>query len=423
MIKYINKSVCQIPRSEDEQMRKYAWIYILVTLIVLVWAIRYFMNKPVQTEIANAIDYEDVIKASGIIVRDETLYKTETGGSLQSEVFDETRVSRGKKIATVYTDGIDSNLKSELDSINEKIEKLESATSQTQVFANDLASVEAGIKSGIDELVSASVSSDMSSLSVIEQEISSLMSTQRRVSGADTPRQNALNDLYTQKSETEGKINSAKKDIYASSAGVYIAGVDGCEQYMTPGAVINMSVEEFNSLNIPKRSEVKEHYDAGEYVCKTVDNGKWYVCATVDQKDISEFEKGDRVYIRMPELASDEVDGEIENISEESGGKVLVTLSSGHYIKGVYSERCAEIEIILSRYSGLKVPISAVRVEGEDTGVFVNTDGVARFRKIDILYKDDKMAIADISSESGYLKMYDPVIVNGKDIEQGKIIN
>ena len=82
-----------------------------------------------------------------------------------------------------------------------------------------------------------------------------------------------------------------------------------------------------------------------------------------------------------------------------------------------------EVEIIKGNYEGLKVPASALRVIEEDTGVFVNTDGVARFRKVDVLYRDDEMAIVDKSEETGYLKIYDPVIVEGKDIEPGKLIN
>lgn len=100
-----------------------------------------------------------------------------------------------------------------------------------------------------------------------------------------------------------------------------------------------------------------------------------------------------------------------------------MVLSSRNYIKGVYSERSVKTEIIKGNYDGLKIPISALRVIEEDTGVFVNTDGVARFRKVELLYKDEQMAIVDKSSETGYLKLYDPVIVYGKDIEQGKIVN
>ncbi len=412
-------------------MRKYAWIYILIAVVAVVWGVRFFLNQPTETETAYPVSYEDTVKASGVLVRNETVYKADTGGSLQSEVSDEARVAKGKKIATVYTDGIDSNLKVELDNVNEKIEKLESATAQSEVFGSDLVTIETRVKASIDELVEASVSHDLSELPVIRQELEKLISTQQEVSGAESPRQSALDDLYAQREQIEGSINSAKRDIYSSAAGVYIVGVDGCEAILTPEAVMTMGVDEFSGLSIPKRYTVKEHYNAGEDACKTVDNGIWYLAATmtadtaaaIEEAEANQAKRGSSLHIRIPELDAKEVPVAVETVSEESNGNVLVVFSSRNYIKGIYGERSVEVEIIKGNYEGLKVPASALRVVEEETGVFVNTDGVARFRKVDVLYRDDTMAIVDKSEESGYLKIYDPVIVEGKDIEQGKLIN
>lgn len=404
-------------------MRKYAWIYIVITLVVAIWGIRYFTNKPIETKVVNAVDFENSVSVSGVIVRNETAYKTENGGSLQPQVFDETRVSKGMKIASVYTDGIDSSLKAEIDSINEKIAKLESSTSQAQVFSNDIASIESRIKANISELVDMSISYDMSSLDVVSSELSSLVGTQKKVSGSGNARQTALNDLYASKRETENRINSARKDIYASRAGVFVSGVDGCEQTLTPEYIMSIGVDEFSSLNIAKRNAAKDHYDAGEYVCKVVDNGKWYAAAVVNSEKLADSEVGDSIKIRLPELSVDTVKGMIESISEEIDGNRLVVVSSGNYIKNVYSERSVKIDLVLDTFYGLQIPMSAIRVDGDNTGVYVSNAGVARFRKADILYKNDEIAIVEKNPATGYLRMYDNVIVHGKDIEQGKIIN
>ncbi len=412
-------------------MRKYIWIYIIVAVAAVIWGVRFFMHQPVETETAYPAAYEDTVTASGVLVRNETVYKSDTGGSLQSAVSDEARVSNGTKIATVYTDGIDSNLKVELDNVNEKIKQLESATSQAEVFGSDIATIETRVKASIDELVDASVSHDLAGIAIIKQELEKLISTQQEVSGAESPRQSALDGLYAQRQQIEGSINSAKRDIYSTAAGVYIAGVDGCESILTPEAVMAMGVDEFNGLSIPKRNTVQDHYNAGENVCKTVDNGIWYLAVSMSAETAAAVEKaetnqsrwGGSLQVRIPELSADAVPIEIETVSEESNGNVLVVFSSRNYIKGIYSERSVEAEIIKGNYEGLKVPASALRVIEEETGVFVNTDGVARFRKVDVLYRDDEMAIVDKSEETGYLKLYDPVIVEGKDIEPGKLIN
>lgn len=404
-------------------MRKYAWIYVIISVILAIWGIRYFTNGHVQTSVARIADREDIVSASGVIIRDETVYTTDTGGSLQSQVIDETRVAKGKKIASMYTDGIDSALRSELDGIDEKIAKLESATSQTQVFGNDIVTIETRVKASVSELVDASISNDLSNLPVISQELGNLIGTQKEISGDESPRQNALNELYKKRREAEGRINSAKKDIYSTSAGVYISSVDGCENILTPEAVKAMSAAEFNGLNIPKRSEPKEHYSAGEAVCKTVDNGIWYAAAVLRAESVYGLKVGNPIKLRIAELDNTAVDANVEYISEKTEGEVLVLLSSRQYIKNIYRERCVKLDMIMNTYHGLEIPMSAVRVDGEDTGVLVNTDGVARFKKINILYKNDEMAIVEQRNENGYLKLYDPVVVNGSGIEQGTIIN
>ncbi len=404
-------------------MRKYAWIYIIVSIIVAIWGVRYFMNKPVHTEVARMVEHENIINVSAVIVRNEITYKTQSGGSLQPQVFDEARVAKGKKIATMYTQGIDSALKAELDSVNEKIAKLEATTPQNQIFGNDIATIETRVKSSVNEVIEASISSDLSNLSVLSQELNALVGAQKEISGAKSPRQKALNELYAKKKEVEGRIDSSKKDIYSSGAGVYISGVDGCENFLKPDTVMNMSVEEFNSLSLPKRAEPKDKYEAGEEVCKTVDNGIWYVAACIKSSELGDMEKGDRVSLRIPELSTDKVDAQVEFVSEQSGDYALVLISSRNYIKSVYSERCVNLDIIKNNYYGLKIPVSAIRVEQEQTGVFVNNDGVARFRKIDILYKDEEYAIVEKSAKDGYLRLYDAVITDGSGIEVGKMVD
>jgi hypothetical protein len=94
-------------------------------------------------------------------------------------VFDEARVARGKKIATMYTQGIDSALKAELDSVSEKIAKLEATTPQSQIFGSDIATIETRIRSGVNEVIEASLSSDLSNLSVLSQELDALVGAQK----------------------------------------------------------------------------------------------------------------------------------------------------------------------------------------------------------------------------------------------------
>ena len=49
------------------------------------------------------------------------------------------------------------------------------------------------------------------------------------------------------------------------------------------------------------------------------------------------------------------------------------------------------------------------------TGVYINSGRVVRFRKIDIVYSTDDYVISKMSDEDGFLQLYDEVIIEGKD--------
>ena len=70
-------------------------------------------------------------------------------------------------------------------------------------------------------------------------------------------------------------------------------------------------------------------------------------------------------------------------------------------------------------------------VDGEK-GVYVRRGNVARFRKLNIVYSDQTYVISATASQDGepivddpgnYLKQYDEVILEGKDLYDGKIID
>lgn len=79
-------------------MRKYAWIYILIALIAVIWGVRFFMNQPVQTEIATAISYEDKVEAAGVLVRYETVYQSRRVAACSPKWRTRRAWQRGKRL-------------------------------------------------------------------------------------------------------------------------------------------------------------------------------------------------------------------------------------------------------------------------------------------------------------------------------------
>ena len=66
---------------------------------------------------------------------------------------------------------------------------------------------------------------------------------------------------------------------------------------------------------------------------------------------------------------------------------------------------------------------SAIRYNNDgERGVFVVQSGKLVFRKIDVEYWGDDYIICQSSADDGYLKLYDKIVTEGKDLYEGKVV-
>ena len=80
--------------------------------------------------------------------------------------------------------------------------------------------------------------------------------------------------------------------------------------------------------------------------------------------------------------------------------------------------------VVKKEYSGLKVPRSALRVVDSKRGVYVLTGMQVKFVEVNVLFTyGDYMICEKQTSDSTVLRLYDEVIVKGKNLYDGKIIS
>ena len=89
----------------------------------------------------------------------------------------------------------------------------------------------------------------------------------------------------------------------------------------------------------------------------------------------------------------------------------------------MFSARRETIQIRLKEYTGLRVASSAVRVVDGVRGVYVLSGIAAKFKPVNILYSNANFTICETdTTKSSSLKLYDEVIVEGKDLYDGKMV-
>ena len=86
--------------------------------------------------------------------------------------------------------------------------------------------------------------------------------------------------------------------------------------------------------------------------------------------------------------------------------------------------RTLNAELVIDSYSGLKISSSAIRVNDKgEKGVYVQNGNLVEFKKVNIIYSGDDFILSETDvGKDGYVKLYDNIIIEGKDLYDGKII-
>ena len=110
--------------------------------------------------------------------------------------------------------------------------------------------------------------------------------------------------------------------------------------------------------------------------------------------------------------------------------ETVLILSSKIMDSDIARLRTEDVEIVINETDGIRINKSAVRVVNGVQGVYVLTGNIVRFKKLDVIYTGDDYVVSKMIKEDKYdenkvpyLKIYDAVILEGKDLKDGKLIS
>ncbi|MDD4126009.1 MAG: HlyD family efflux transporter periplasmic adaptor subunit, partial [Eubacteriales bacterium] len=205
---------------------------------------------------------------------------------------------------------------------------------------------------------------------------------------------------------------------------------DGYENIFTTNSLDNITMEEYYSLESKLPDDTLISRSEG----KLVTSVKWYITVCLDKKTISKLtENKSQSYkyeIRFPYSNNALVKMKLEKIvSQTDYDTAIMVFSSDTHMDGFNYTRIQPVEIVSEYYSGLKVPSSAIRVVDGITGVYTLDGTVVKFKKATVLNEENGYCICslpyidDINRlSSTALSLYDPVIISGIGLYEGKII-
>ena len=390
-----------------------------VILLAAVFAVHQFISSvysPVKTETAVFYSASDGFNITGLIIRSETLVTSSEVGVMHFVVSDGSRVAKDGVIANIYDSESASITLSKIDSVNTKIEDIEEMLSYNDLEAADLDMINAKATQSLNNLIVSGASGNFGNMSELSDELLSALNRRQVAMGETTDFSAQLEQLKAEKNELSASLPSAKGKVKAAMSGYFVSKADGYETVLTCGNPESITPEFMSSVSAAELPD--------GVIGKIVSDYEWYIAAEISINESLKYKEGDSltIYTSVKSYPKLPVTVKKINISENSSSAVVV-FSCNEMNSELATMRSGPMTVVTKEYDGLRVPSSALRVVDSKRGVYVLTGMQVKFVEVNVLYKDDSYMICEKqTSDESVLRLYDEVIVKGKNLYDGKIV-
>lgn len=386
-----------------------------IAVVFLVHQLFSSFYKPITTESAVYYTSADGLKITGIIIRNELLVTTSKNGVLHFITDDGERVSKNGVIANIYESEAASITLSQIDAVKNKIDDIKDIMSYNDLQAANLDLINNRVDDAVDSLV---LSSSMGNFDKITDECEELLSAINRrqaAMGDTTDFSSQLDALNAQHKSLEASLPSAKGKIKAKESGYFSSKVDGYENLLLTTDLSKITPEFLANLS-------KETVDSN-VVGKIVSDYEWYIAAEVSLNDSLKYKEGDLLTVYTTVKSSKELPVNVKKINvSDKGDNAVIIFACSQMNSELASMRSGPMTVVSKQYSGLKVAKSALRVVDSQRGVYVVSGMQVKFKPVEIIYSNDNFMICEKNDKDGALRLYDQVVVKGKNLYDGKIV-
>lgn len=394
-----------------------------------------YFNDPYTFAYAYRYTSENAVTVSGYVVREEEAL-TNDGELVYCQRSEGERVRSGGTVAQIYSSAEALRQANEQRALEEQLQQLlyaknlSAGTQTTLRLDEDI----------VQQMVSLRAAMAGGDLTKADETGFSLRTSLLRRSYAATGAGSLDASIASLQSRIDQLAASADPNttrVTAGKGGLFSSLVDGYESVLTPESIENMTVEDYQAISPTGQT-------AG--VGKLVYGDEWYYMALMNSEDITHMVQGDTVTIRFQKGLDRDLEMTVDYISPAQDGRQVVTFSSRRYVSLATLLRRQSAQVIFDRYSGIRVPRSAVRIVTETvtdaegnpvlddkgmkqtrrtTGIYCLWGNTARFKPVEILWQEEEYLLvqpAEDASSGRRIRAGDEVISASVELYDGKVI-
>ncbi len=411
-------------------------IALLAFFIIYQLYLRFYSDTKTETAVISS--YTETIDTEGVAIRDETLISGSVNDSSVSAVKNGAKVLKGQPVIHLFSSSQAAAAYERIEEIDREIGELESMVTASEDSANAVKTIDNLMAEQMALLGDCDGQSDLSHLNEIKSDVSYLLSKRLVAMRKVENYQDRIDALTQEKESLQASGLQAPASINAPFSGYYVNSPDGYENLLNTSMLDELTAQQLHQIMSRKVSAPET--SAG----KLLKNFTWYLACPVSADDARDnLVVGTPYTLLLPYSRTGSMKATLTHLNEGDGKTLLAVFQCSSLLSELCEMRSQPVKIQIHAYKGFRIKKSALHVrvkekeEYDENGkllytyedrhscVYVNVSGQLYYRQIDILYNGDDFVICNANNEqgSGYLALYDEVVMEGKGLYAGKIID
>lgn len=402
-------------------MKKGGFIKIALIIAAVLFASYHIYSAfytPIKTENAEYFVADEGIRAKATVLRRETVVVSDAAGSHHFCIQNGSRVAKGGVLADIYGSDNESLTVSRLEDLNKKIADLEEITGYNDTSAADLTLIRQDVVDSTNEFVLACSAGDYFDAKSYENGLLFSINRKKFVTGEAADFSEQLAALKAEQAKLSANLPNPVSSLRAEESGYFVSWVDGYETKLSTTDLEKITPEMLDGLTPDKPAQ--------NVVGKIVSDYDWCLAVEITIGEASKYKVDDELTVKLKIRDNSQIAVKVKQINiSSSEDKAILIMSCLEMNKELATIRTADVNIVSREYKGLKLKRSALKVVDGKSGVYVVSGMALKFVTVDIIYSTDEYIVCkqENTDDKTVLRLYDEVVVKGKNLYEGKIIN
>ncbi len=365
-----------------------------------------YINDRHDTKEAVLSTINEDIAFEGMIIRDETVITYNNADIISYSYADGSKVSKGDTIAKIFSSEENASASGRLEKTEQDIELLRKAQNPGTTAYVQPESISRKIDDAYKLMISAVNDGNYGDIKAQKNELLLDMDIYDIISGSVTDYNVRIAELEAEAARLRQQSESAKAVITAPSTGYFVSYCDGYEDTLKQADAASLTKADIERMIAEAADRQKSVPDS--YVGKMFSDYRSIIAGVINTDPrVTQDQR-----LKLSSDFSDTLyDVTVISCTDAGDGKSVLLLACDSLDTSLASSRIHSMQLIFDEYSGIKVPRTAIRFQGEEKGVYVILGEDITFKKINVVYEGSDFVLSENTSDDEYLRLYDQILL------------